>query len=159
MSKIVRVQPVLDRFEVSGRSPKLLILSLVYGIFSTWGYVADGAELLTLSPENYDRYAPQGNEVDAIFGDYVLRNDRITVVVANPELITGRSSSRGAIAHVAGCVIDIARHNHPGEALTAFYPGVTRYKPDAPQRQQDFVQPESFSKRADRKAISGKQVR
>ena len=94
MKGIIRANTATNFIEASGKSTNLLILPLICGLLSTFGHTAGAAELLTLSPENYDRYVPQGNEVDAIFGDYVLRNDRITVVVANPDLVTGRSSSR-----------------------------------------------------------------
>lgn len=139
----------------SGRNPELLFLLVACLALLPSGGGASAAELLTLSPENYDRYAPEGHEVEAVFGDYVLKNNRITVVVANPDLITGRSSSRWAIAHVAGCVIDIARNDESSDALTAFYPGVTRYKPDAPQRQADFVTADSYATRPDRRPVTG----
>ena len=55
---------------------------------------AAAAELLTLHPGNYADFVPAGKEVDAIHGDYVLRNDRIVAVVADPTLTRGRSASR-----------------------------------------------------------------
>ena len=32
------------------------------------------ADLVALSPQTWDRYAPQGKEVDAIYGDFALAN-------------------------------------------------------------------------------------
>ena len=45
---------------------------------------ARGAELVRLNAKNFDTYAPAGKEADAIYGDYVLRNDKIVCVIADP---------------------------------------------------------------------------
>ena len=42
---------------------------------------ATGAEVHQLTPANWDERIPAGKEVDAIYGDYVLRNDILTVGV------------------------------------------------------------------------------
>lgn len=95
-------------------------------------------EIVTLSPKNYDDYAPKGKEVDAIYGDFVIRNDKLTAVIGNTDLISGRSASRWAIPNVAGCVIDLTTRRNPNDQLLAYYPGPLRYRPDAPQRQDEF---------------------
>jgi len=41
-------------------------------------------ELVRLTPDTWDEYAPAGKEVDCIYGDYVLRNDKMIVVIAEP---------------------------------------------------------------------------
>src|SRR5688500_13622572 len=42
------------------------------------------AEVAILTEKNWDEFAPQGKEVDCIYGDIVLRNDKIIVVIAQP---------------------------------------------------------------------------
>lgn len=96
------------------------------------------AELVTLSPENYEEYCPRGKEVEAIFGDYVLRNDRIVAVVGNPDLVSGRSSGRWGKHQVKGAVLDLTRRDSPNDQLNAFWPGPLMHRPDAPQQQEHF---------------------
>lgn len=78
------------------------------------------AELTTLSPDTWDEYAPQGKEVDCIYGDFVLRNDRIVVVVAPP--IAGRNANM-TVRNVGGCITDLTRVDRQNDQLSAFYPG------------------------------------
>lgn len=78
------------------------------------------AELVRLTPENWDQYAPAGKEVDAIYGDYVLRNDRIVAVIADPQ--PGRSINLLTFSG-GGCLIDLTVRNAPSDQLTAFLPG------------------------------------
>src|SRR6185295_15945918 len=95
---------------------------------------------------------------DAIFGDYVLRNDTIVVAVADPTLLSGRSASRWAIPNVSGAIIDLTMRSEPGDQLTAFYPAPLRYKPDAPTAQSEFVDERTAADRPDRKPVQGPQV-
>ncbi|NLL82616.1 MAG: hypothetical protein GX230_00040 [Lentisphaerae bacterium] len=97
------------------------------------------AELVTLSPENYDAYAPQGDTAGAFFGDYVMHNDHLSICIADPFLLSGRSASRWAISKVGGAVIALTpRHNLSSATPTAYYPGPARYKPDAPAFRDEF---------------------
>lgn len=101
---------------------------------------AQAADLVTLSPDNYEAFAPKGKEARAFFGDYVLRNDKITLAVADPKLMSGRSASRWSIANVSGALIDLTRLDSPsGDMLRAYYPGPFRFKPDAPNFAPEFV--------------------
>jgi hypothetical protein len=78
------------------------------------------AELATLAPDTWDEYAPRGKEVDCIYGDIVLRNDRIVAVVAQP--IEGRNANM-TVRNVGGGVIDLTRVDRQNDQLSAFYPG------------------------------------
>lgn len=98
------------------RSPLILSLAVAFSAASTLA----AAELATLGPENWDEYAPQGKEVDCIYGDQVLRNDRIVAVVAQP--IVGRNANM-MVRNVGGAVIDLTRRERPNDQLSAFYPG------------------------------------
>ena len=64
------------KMRLEPRSPLVIIATLCLAA------AAHSAELLTLSPENYDSCAPKGKEARAFFGDYLLRNDKIVVTVA-----------------------------------------------------------------------------
>lgn len=76
-------------------------------------------ELVRLSEANWDEYAPLGKEVDAIYGDYVLRNDRLIAVVANP--IASRHASMRT-RNVGGGLIDLTRRDVQSDQLSALYP-------------------------------------
>jgi hypothetical protein len=81
---------------------------------------AQGADLVALSPQTYDRYIPQGKEVDGIYGDFVLANDQLISVVAHPK--RGRNANM-TVREVGGCLIDLTRRDRQSDQLSAFYPG------------------------------------
>ena len=78
------------------------------------------ADLVQLNAENWDEFAPQGKEVDCIYGDYVLRNDVIVAVIGEPK--EGRNANM-TVRNVGGAVIDLTRRDHSNDQLSAFYPG------------------------------------
>lgn len=72
------------------------------------------ANLLTLEPGNVEEFAPKGKEADAMYGDYVLRNDKIVAVIFNRDLITGRSASRATTGGLErGSIIDLTLRREP----------------------------------------------
>jgi hypothetical protein len=81
---------------------------------------AEAAELAVLSKENWGALAPRGKEADAIYGDFLLRNDRVTVVVGLPG---EHRAANFATPRVGGAVIDLELRDAPSDQLTAFYPG------------------------------------
>lgn len=86
--------------------------------------IASSAEVTTLNKDNWEKLAPQGKEVDAIYGDFVLRNDKIVAVIAQP--IAGRNANM-TVRGVGGCLIDLTLRDEPNDQLSAFYPGAGRY--------------------------------
>jgi len=124
----------------------------------TFSAFVEAAELVTLSPQNYAEYAPKGKEAEAIFGDYVLRNDRIVLAVGNPDLISGRSAGRWGKPSVKGAIIDLTRREAQNDQLNAYYPGPLMFKPDAPQRQGDFVDEALTARRPDRQPVKARRV-
>ncbi|MCH9022240.1 MAG: hypothetical protein IID32_05715, partial [Planctomycetes bacterium] len=82
------------------------------------------AEIVRLSEENWPEYAPLGKEVDAIYGDYVLRNDRIVAVIANP--IEGRNANMKA-KRVGGFLIDLTDRNQPSDQLVVLSGPLSQY--------------------------------
>jgi hypothetical protein len=85
--------------------------------------VARGVELAVLTEENWDEFAPQGKEVDAIYGDYVLRNDKIVAVIARD--VDGRNANM-TVRNVGGCIIDLTLREEQSDQLSAYYPVMDR---------------------------------
>ncbi len=111
-----------------------------------------------MSPENCESCAPKGKEARAFFGDYVLRNDKVVVAVADPTLLSGRSASRWAIANVAGAIIDLTLRDEQNDQLRVYYPAPIRFKPDAPNTQAEFVDEAKAHKLPGRQPVSDKRV-
>ena len=81
---------------------------------------ASKAEIARLGERTWS-LAPRGKEADAIYGDTVMRNDRLTAVIGNP--VAGRHANM-TVRHVGGAIIDLARRDRPIDQLSAYYPGV-----------------------------------
>ena len=65
---------------------------------------------------------PHGKEVDAIYGDYLLRSDKIAAVIGGVAAFRDANVNTQA---VQGAVIDLSRLDLPGgdkDLLTAYYP-------------------------------------
>ena len=81
------------------------------------------AEIVRLTPETWEEAAPGGKEVDAIYGDYVLRNQHLVAVVANA--VSGRHANT-TVTNVGGGIIDLTTRGQASEEqsdqLSAFYP-------------------------------------
>lgn len=73
----------------------------------------------TLDERNWDKYAPHGKEVDAIYGDEVLANKYLTAVIANP--IPTRNANM-TVRQVGGCLIDLTVNHSSSDQLSCFYP-------------------------------------
>jgi hypothetical protein len=91
---------------------------------SNIGQQAWAAELFTLTPETWDQAAPQGKEVDAIYGDYVLRSDRLIVVVGRPG---ANRHANLTVKSVGGALLDFTRVDSQNDQLSAYFPGASRY--------------------------------
>lgn len=79
----------------------------------------NAAEIIQLTADNIQENIPQGKEVDAIIGDYLLRNDKIVAIVANP--IEGRNVHLTCREN-GGCLIDLTRLDVSNDQLTAYMP-------------------------------------
>ena len=95
--------------------PPLALLCLLVAITPV-----SAARIVRITPENYPTILPKGKEVDAIIGDYLLTNDRLSAVVA--DVTPGRKANM-TTPRVAGCVIDLTRIDRQSDQLTAYYPG------------------------------------
>lgn len=81
-------------------------------------WLALQSEIVRLSPETWDR-VPGGKEVDAIYGDWLLRNDKVVAVIADAKPDRHANMS---IKHVQGAVIDFALRSTSNDQLSAFLP-------------------------------------
>ena len=86
---------------------------------------SDTTELAALSPQTWDEYALHGKEADAIYGDWVLRNDQIAAVIASP--MEGRHANMH-LRNVGGCVIDLTRRGERTDELGAYYPASSQFR-------------------------------
>jgi len=84
---------------------------------------SDAVELVRLSEANWDEFAPAGKEADAIYGDWVLRNDHIIVVIA--DAIVTRNANM-TTPGVGGSIIDLTLRKRPNDLLGAYYPAMGR---------------------------------
>ena len=84
--------------------------------------VTQAVELVTLAAHNWDRYAPEGKEVDAIYGDFLVRTDQLVAVLAHPA---ERRNANMTVRNVGGCLIDLTQAQRVNDQLSAFYPGAS----------------------------------
>lgn len=76
------------------------------------------ADIARLAPGTWDEFVPQGKEVDCIYGDYVLRNDRIIAVIANP--VATRNANM-TVRTVGGMILDLTKRDAPNDQLSCYY--------------------------------------
>jgi hypothetical protein len=81
---------------------------------------ARSADLVALSPQTWERYASEGKEADAIYGDFAMSNGFIKAVIAHPK--RGRNANM-TVRDVGGCLIDLTVRKKESDQLSAFYPG------------------------------------
>jgi len=100
------------------RSIIAIIITLLLGAH------CPAAEVVQLTSQNWDQYVPQGKEIDAIYGDYVIRNDVLTAVIAQPK--SGRNANL-TVRNVYGGVLDLTRLDDNNDQLSCFYPTNQRF--------------------------------
>ncbi|MDA1017287.1 MAG: hypothetical protein O3A00_22870, partial [Planctomycetota bacterium] len=109
------------RIRVACCTAGLILLAVFFGRASN---DADKVQFAELNPTNWDEFAPQGKEVDAIYGDVVLRNKYLTAVIAKP--IPSRHANM-TVRDVGGALIDLTTREQPSDQISAFYPGKRAY--------------------------------
>jgi hypothetical protein len=87
--------------------------------------LSPAAELARLNEANWDTLVPQGKEVDAIYGDLVLRSENVVAVIANP--VATRNANM-TVRGVGGCLIDLTERAAPNDQLSCYFPGAGRYQ-------------------------------
>ncbi len=124
----------------------LFLVALVHPLQAT--------DVLQLTNDNYANLVPSGKEVDAIYGDWILRNDHLVAVIAQPEV--GRNANM-TVRGVAGMVIDLTRRSHHSDQLGCFYPSGGRYVFDSAATLK-IVADEKVVELPSAKPISGKTI-
>lgn len=108
------------------KRPLLIALSvIVLGISLVSGNLLQQSapamvDVGVLSEATWGKLVPEGKEVDAIYGDIVLRNSKLTAVIAQTK------STRHAnmtVKDVSGCLIDLTAQPGQSDQLAAYYPG------------------------------------
>ena len=95
---------------------RILVFSLLVGLIGSHSFAA---EVIQLDKQNWDENVPQGKEVDAIYGDFVLRSDRVIAVIGEP--VEGRKANM-TVKGVGGSVIDLTRRDFESDQLSCYYP-------------------------------------
>ena len=90
---------------------------------------SQAAEVLRLSEKNWEDATPVGKEVDAIYGDWVLRNEHLVAVIG--EAIESRNANM-TVRNAGGSVIDLTQRAAQSDQLSAYYPLGTGYKLTGP---------------------------
>ena len=88
------------------------------------------ADIALLSEQTWEEFAPHGKEVDCIYGDYVLRNESIVVVIAQP--LPTRNANM-TVRGVGGMIIDLTKRDAQNDQLSAYYAGGGKYQFHSPK--------------------------
>jgi hypothetical protein len=102
---------------------RLSLLALIFAV--AFPSLLAAADFTSLREENWDAYVPQGKEVDAIYGDFVLRNEHLVAVIAQP--LATRNANM-TVRGVGGCLIDLTETKAPNDQLSCYYPGGGRFQ-------------------------------
>ncbi|HEX8912560.1 MAG TPA: CehA/McbA family metallohydrolase [Humisphaera sp.] len=105
---------------------RLLALAAVLALAPA---TAQAAKIVRLDKDNWD-LVPGGKEVDAIYGDYVLKNDKVVAVVA--AAVPNRHANLQT-TNVQGAVIDFALLSSNNDQLTAYQPHAFAGVPAKPE--------------------------
>lgn len=92
-----------------------LFLALLF-ILPAGLQAASGAPL---TEQNWDAHVPAGKETDAILGDFALRSNRISAIVAQPMAWRKANLTSGV---VGACLLDLTRTADNNDQLSGFYP-------------------------------------
>jgi hypothetical protein len=115
-----------NHFRVSmarmSRIPIGCLMSLIFltAVGSANWCFAQSVESARLTAVNWDQFVPSGKEVDAIYGDIVLRNEKIVVVIAQPS---ANRNANMTVRDVGGSIIDLSSRAESNDQLSCFYPG------------------------------------
>lgn len=76
-------------------------------------------DFVELTPANWHDFVPKGKEVDAIYGDYALRNDKIVAIIARPSPLRNANLT---IRNVGGFVLDLTSRAEQNDQLSCYVP-------------------------------------
>lgn len=101
-------------------APVALVLTTGLLVISSEKPPAGRVEVAVLDEPTWSAFAPEGKEVDAIYGDLVLRNDQLSAVIAAP-LATRHANL--TVKDIGGALIDLTNRSDNADQLLALYPG------------------------------------
>lgn len=130
---------------------------LVSGMHLVGGILgrAVATDLLEITSDNYAQIVPKGKEVDAIHGDWVLRNDKVVCVIANPK--AGRNANM-TVRAVGGMLIDFTTRAGGSDQLSCFYPGGGRFRFEDAESFEWVVNESTTVKVADAKRAATREI-
>ena len=102
---------------------KSLLFSAIFAS-AIFGYTPNSVTAQQLTESNYDQLVPVGKEVDAIYGDFAIRNKAATAIVAYPAATRNANMT---VRNIGGCLIDLAASQHQSDQLSAFFPGRRKF--------------------------------
>jgi hypothetical protein len=114
------------RLDAVTRRPGTILAVALAGCFAVNALTASpapAAELAILTKSNWRQFAPRGKEVDAIYGDFILRNEHVIAVVA--EAVPTRHANL-TIDDAGGCLIDLTTRDRPNDQFGALFPAHDR---------------------------------
>jgi hypothetical protein len=123
-------------------------------MISCLSITASAVELVRLTPDTWDEFVPQGKEVDAIYGDYVLRNDQMVAVIAEP--LPTRNANM-TVRNVGAMIIDLTRRESQSDQLSVYKPNGMVIVFESPKGVEINVDDEPVSAAPDLK-VSGKSI-
>ena len=85
-------------------APVVAILTATLLVISAENPPVGQVEVAVLEEPTWNEFAPHGKEVDAIYGDLVLRNGQLTAVIAAP-LATRHANL--TVKDIGGALIDL----------------------------------------------------
>ena len=111
----------------------------------------DATDWVQLTPANWKNYVPQGKEVDAIYGDFVLANDQIVAIIAKPSPLRNANLT---IRDVGGFVLDLTSRKEQNDQLSCYSPLGGAFHFHSEQKIRVLVN----GTEADRQQASGKKI-
>lgn len=112
---------------------------------------AFAVDVARLTPATWDEFVPQGKEVDAIYGDFVLRNSRIVAVIAEP--LATRNANM-TVRSVGGMIIDLTKRDEPNDQLSCYYANGMPLQCTSPEKVRIRVGTEEMAAGPDLKATA-----
>ncbi len=102
------------------------LLVLLFPLAAPFEY-ASTAEVFEISEANFDE-RPGGKEADGIVGDFVIRNDKVEVLISGnlPLRRPNMSAFYGEGNHTPGCLYDLTLHGADNDQITIFTPSGQR---------------------------------
>ena len=97
---------------------KIMILTMVLFFLSIYHLIAQAGEIIQITASTR-HLVPNGKSIDAIDGDWIMKNDKVIVVIGN--VVFGREANF-RVQSIQGAVIDFTSLVDNNDRLEAFYP-------------------------------------